>query len=105
MNKIKYSIYRALKLLTLCTSLFFFIVLLSVPGAFADNERVIFGVDWYDVGQTALEGRQGIKQVTSGWRGSMEINTVDYDPAVISIKEMEKALKKSGTYKKTIKDQ
>jgi hypothetical protein len=57
------------------------------------------------VGQAALEGQQGIKQVTSGWKGSMEINTVDYDPSVISIKEMEKALKESGTYKKTIKGQ
>lgn len=35
----------------------------------------------------------------------MEINTVIYDPAEISIKEMEKALKKHDTYKKTFKDQ
>ena len=56
------------------------------------------------MGQAALEGRKGIKQVTSGWRGSMEINAVIYDPAEISIKEMEKALKKHDTYKKTFKD-
>jgi len=56
------------------------------------------------VGQAALEGQQGIKKVTSGRQGSMEINTVIYDPAEISIKEMEKALKKSDTYIKTIRD-
>ncbi len=57
------------------------------------------------MGQAALEGRQGINQVTSGWLGSLEINTVYYDPAEITITDMEKALKKSGTYKKTIKNQ
>jgi len=96
--------HMVFKKLTLCTILLVFIALLSGQGAFANDSRVIFGVDWYDVGQAALEGRQGIKQVTSGWKGSMEINTVDYDPSMISIKEMEKALKESGTYKKTIKN-
>jgi len=34
----------------------------------------------------------------------LEINTVVYDPAEISIKEMEKALKRSDTYIRTIGD-
>jgi hypothetical protein len=55
------------------------------------------------VGKAALKGRNGIKRVTSGWRGFGEINTVYYDPSEISISEMEKALKKSRTYKETIK--
>jgi hypothetical protein len=55
------------------------------------------------VGKAALEGRNGIKKVTRGWRGYREINTVYYDPSEISIKEMEKALRESGTYKETIK--
>lgn len=32
-----------------------------------------------------------------------EINTVYFDPLEITIEEMEKALKKAGTYKETIK--
>lgn len=56
------------------------------------------------MGQAALEGQKGIKRVASGRLGSLEINTVVYDPAQISIKEMEKALKKHDTYIKTIKD-
>jgi hypothetical protein len=32
----------------------------------------------------------------------MEINTVTYDRAVISIKEMEEELRKAQTYRKTI---
>ena len=31
-----------------------------------------------------------------------EINTVYYNPSEITIEEMEEALKKAGTYKKTI---
>jgi hypothetical protein len=34
----------------------------------------------------------------------MEINTVYYDPSKVTIEEMENALKKSGTYKKTLKE-
>jgi len=56
------------------------------------------------VGQAALEGQKGIKQVSSGWLGSLEINTVIYDPDKISIKEMEEALKKHNTFIKTIRD-
>jgi len=42
--------------------------------------------------------------VTRGWRGFTEINTVWYDPAVITVEDMENALEKAGTYKKTFKD-
>jgi hypothetical protein len=31
----------------------------------------------------------------------MEINTVTYEKKVISVKEMEEALRKAGTYRKT----
>jgi hypothetical protein len=33
----------------------------------------------------------------------MEINTVYYNPFKITVEEMENALKKSGTYRKTIR--
>jgi len=54
------------------------------------------------VGKSALEGLEGVKKVESGFYRLMEINTVYYDPAVITIKEMEDALIKAKTYKKTI---
>jgi hypothetical protein len=54
------------------------------------------------VGKAALEGLNGVKKVTSGWKGLMEINTVTYDRTVITIEEMEEALKKARTYRKTI---
>jgi hypothetical protein len=41
--------------------------------------------------------------VEKGFRGFKEINTVYYDPALITIEEMEKALKKAGTYRGTVK--
>lgn len=34
----------------------------------------------------------------------MEINSVWYDPSEITVEEMEDALKKAGTYRKTFKD-
>ncbi|MEJ2314048.1 MAG: hypothetical protein P8Y85_04580 [Nitrospirota bacterium] len=39
-----------------------------------------------------------------GWRGFTEANTVWYDPAVITVEEMENALKEAGTYRKTFGD-
>jgi hypothetical protein len=54
------------------------------------------------VGQGVLEGLDGVKQVSRGWRGFMETNTVIYDKSRITIEEMEKALKKAGTYRKTL---
>ena len=64
----------------------------------SDASRVIFYVAWYDVGKAALEGLPGVKRVENGFRRFKEINTVWYDPSVITIKEMEAALKNAGTY-------
>jgi len=44
-----------------------------------------------------------VKRVERGFRNLKEINTVYYDPSVISIEEMEMALKKAGTYLGTLK--
>jgi len=41
---------------------------------------------------------KGVKKVEKGFRGSNEINTVYYDSEVITIEEMETALKDAGTY-------
>jgi len=51
------------------------------------------------VGKAALEGLPGITKVTRGWQNFREINTVDYDSAVISTDKMITALKKAGTFR------
>ena len=45
-----------------------------------------------------------MKGVTKGWRGFTEINTVTYDRTLTTIGDMEQALKKAGTYLKTMPD-
>jgi hypothetical protein len=44
-----------------------------------------------------------VKRVDKGFRNFKEINTVHYNPKVITVEEMETALKKAGTYVKTEK--
>ena len=85
------------------------IFLLIVTGSvfsFAEEKdgvaKVVFYVAWYDVGKAALEGLRGVIRVENGFLGSKEINTVFYDPALITIKEMEEALKEAGTYQGTV---
>jgi hypothetical protein len=51
------------------------------------------------VGKAALDGLPGIHKVTRGWHLAREIDTVDYDPAKITIEEMTAALKRAGTYR------
>ena len=51
------------------------------------------------MGKAALDGLPGIKKVTRGWHNFREINTVDYDPDVISLEAMIDALKKAGTFR------
>ncbi len=70
----------------------------------ADTSKVVFVVHCYDEGNNALQGRKGILKVERGFRNFREINTVYFDPKVITIEEMEKALKSAGTYKATIRE-
>jgi hypothetical protein len=44
----------------------------------------------------------GIHNVTRGWHSGREINTVTFDPAVITPEEMVAALKEAGTYAGTV---
>ena len=44
-----------------------------------------------------------MEKVTSGFEGMREINTVVYDPKVITADEMVSALKAAGTYRGTAK--
>jgi hypothetical protein len=55
------------------------------------------------VGKAALEGLKGVLKVDKGFRYFSEINTVYYDPEIITIEEMEMVLKKVGTYVETVK--
>jgi hypothetical protein len=55
------------------------------------------------VGEEVLAGLKGIDLVNKGFQNSTETNIVWYDPALISIDEMEKALKDAGTYLQTAK--
>ena len=67
----------------------------------ASMAKATFYVYWYDVGKSALEGLKGVKKVENGWHHSKEINRVYYDPAAITIGEMEAALKRAKTYQGT----
>ena len=67
----------------------------------ASLAKATFYVYWYDVGKSALEGLKGVKKVENGWHHSKEINRVYYDPAAITIGEMEAALKRVKTYQGT----
>jgi hypothetical protein len=60
--------------------------------------QIVFYVSWYDVGKSALEGLNGVKEVRKGFRGFREINTVIYDPSIITPDEMVSALRAARTY-------
>ena len=62
-----------------------------------------FLVSWYDVGEDVLDGLNGIELVNSGYHGSTETNAVLYNPALISVGQIEKALKDTGIYLGTLK--
>jgi hypothetical protein len=55
------------------------------------------------VSEPVLDGLKGVALVYSDYHGSTERNTVRYDPALISIDEMENALKEAGIYLGTVK--
>jgi peptide methionine sulfoxide reductase MsrA len=42
-----------------------------------------------------------VKRVETGFRGFREVDTVVYDPAVISVRDMVDALVRAGTYRGT----
>lgn len=55
------------------------------------------------MGEEVLEGLKGVDMVNKGFQNSTETNIVWYDPAIITIGEMEKVLKEVGTYLGTVK--
>ena len=85
--------------ITTIIAILLFNTLGSVPLAAEDSSMAVFYVKWYTVGKAALEGLPGVKKVTVGFKGFKEINTVYYDPRQITVEEMVKVLKASGTYR------
>ena len=79
-------------------------VITPLSAAEEKNAKIVFYVSWYDVGKAALDGLKGIKRVSRGFKNRKEINTVYYDPGSITTGDMEKALKKAGTYIGTEED-
>lgn len=55
------------------------------------------------MGKAALEGLKGVKRIEKGFSHFKEINTVYYDPAIITVEEMEEALRKAATYRGTLR--
>jgi hypothetical protein len=55
------------------------------------------------VSEPVLDGLKGVELVNSDFHDSKERNTVWYNPALISIEEMENALKEAGLYLGTAK--
>jgi len=67
------------------------------------TSSVIFKVHCYDEGKAALQGMKGIQRIETGFHSMSETDTVYYDPKLITIEEMETALKKAKTYIETMK--
>lgn len=95
-----------------CAGLLPILFLITLPlfngnrPAHAENPELstaVFYVQWYDVGETALEGLDGIKRIEKGFLNAKEINTVYYESSKITIEKMVDALKKAGTYLGTVK--
>ena len=64
--------------------------------------KVVFKVKCYDEGKAALQGLKGINKIETGFHYIHETDTVYFDPMMITVEEMEAALKKAGTYVETI---
>jgi copper chaperone CopZ len=67
-----------------------------------DAAKAVFAVHCYDEGKDALKDMNGVTRVERGFRNFQEINTVYYDPKHVSIRDLEQALKKAGTYVETL---
>jgi copper chaperone CopZ len=69
------------------------------------TKKVIFRVRCYDEGKAALRGMKGIQRIETGFHYLHETDTVYFDPKVITVEDMEAALKQAGTYLETMQEQ
>ncbi len=65
------------------------------------TSKVVFTVKCYDDGKAALRDLKGVQKIETGFHYLNETDTVYFDPKVITVEEMETALKKAGKYVKT----
>ncbi len=82
-----------------CISLILFLT--GFETTYAENmdmSKAVFFVGCYDVGWSVLKDLKGVKGVERGFLRGKEINTVYYDPEMITVEEMKTALTKAGTY-------
>ena len=90
------------------TTLAFSLLVLAV-GSYGEGQnsqaRATFEVHCYTVGEHALKGQPGVFSVEPGWRNFREVDRVVYDPAVISIGQMEQLLRQADTYVATVEDE
>ena len=54
---------------------------------------------------SVLAGHRGIAEVSSGWLGPEEVNRVRFDPEQVSVAEMERWLRRAGTYLRTVEQE
>jgi len=71
-------------------------------GRRAERAVAAFAVHCYDVGRAAAEAMPGVEKVWSGFRGFEEVNEVTFDPARVTVAELEDAIRRSGTLKRRI---
>ena len=97
------NFYRTLKSISLSA-----LILIVIGVSYMDSQakdaslaKATFYVYWYDVGKSALDGLEGVNKVKNGWHNLKEINRVSYDPAAVTVAEMEAALKRANTYQGT----
>ena len=71
--------------------------------AFGQSLRTdTFAVTCYDVGRAALQGQEGIVEVSNGWQDRHEVNRVTYAPDRIERQIIENMLRHAGTYVETM---
>jgi copper chaperone CopZ len=68
----------------------------------AETYKAVFIVKCYDDGKAALQHLKGVQKIETGFHHMNETDTVFYNPKVIKVEDMESALKKAGTYVKTL---
>lgn len=97
-----------MKLLLMSVALTFslLVIVTSGPAETTNAEaRATFVVHCYTVGEHALMRQPGVISVEPGWRNFREVDRVVYDPAIISVGQMEQLLRQADTYVSTVEVQ
>ncbi len=71
----------------------------EMPGGMA---KATFAVHCYDVGANALIDKPGVISVERGWSGAREVDRIVFNPATVSLEQLEAWLKEADTYVSTL---